>query len=114
LWTREELSKYAAETKTDFETVAYLASLYGSQYTKVLDYAQRGARGIQPLCQHSKDITAEIWYAVAEESTYTVSDFMMRRSGLGLAKCQGLDAVEIVDGRWGNCIIGVPKSSSGK
>jgi glycerol-3-phosphate dehydrogenase len=94
--TREELSKYAAETKTDFETVAYLASLYGSQYTKVLDYAQRGARGIQPLCQHSKDITAEIWYAVAEESTYTVSDFMMRRSGLGLAKCQGLDAVEIV------------------
>ena len=94
--TREELSKYTADTKIDFETVSYLASLYGSRYTKVLDYAQRGARGIQPLCQHSKDITAEIWYAVGEESTYTVSDFMMRRSGLGLAECQGLDAVEIV------------------
>jgi glycerol-3-phosphate dehydrogenase len=102
--TREELTKITTETKTDFETLAYLSSLYGSRYLKVLDYAQRGARGMQPLCPHSKDITAQIWYAVAEESTYTVSDFMMRRSGLGLAECQGLDAVEIVGREMGKLL----------
>ncbi len=102
--TREELTKYAIETKNDFETMAYLSSLYGSRYLKVLDYAQRGARGMQPLCPHAKDITAEIWYAVAEESAYTVSDFMMRRSGLGLAECQGLDAVEIVGREMGRLL----------
>jgi glycerol-3-phosphate dehydrogenase len=84
--------------------VSYLASIYGSKFSKVLEYAERGARGRQPLCLHAGDITAQIWYAVAEESTYTVSDFIMRRSGLGLAECQGLDAVEIVGREMGKLL----------
>jgi glycerol-3-phosphate dehydrogenase len=107
--TRDELIKYAAETKNDFETMAYLASLYGSRYAKVLDYAERGARGMQPLCPHSKDITAQIWYAVAEESAFTVSDFILRRSGLGLAECQGMDAVEIVGREMGRLLNWSPE-----
>ena len=102
--TREQLTKYATDTKSDFETASYLASLYGSRFTRVLDYAERGARGRQTLCPHSKDITAQIWYAVTEESTFTVSDFILRRSGLGLAECQGLDAVEIVGREMGRLL----------
>ena len=102
--TREEVIKYATETKNDFETASYLATIYGSRFMRVLDFAERGARGKQALCPHSKDITAQIWYAVAEESTFTVSDFIMRRSGLGLAECQGLDAVEIVGREMGRLL----------
>ncbi len=104
MMTREQLTKYATDTKSDFETTSYLASLYGSRFTRVLDYAERGARGRQTLCLHSRDITAQIWYAIAEESTFTVSDFILRRSGLGLAECQGLDAVEIVGREMGRLL----------
>ena len=102
--TREEVIKYATETKNDFETTSYLATIYGSRFMRVLDFAERGARGKQALCPHAKDITAQIWYAVAEESAFTVSDFMLRRSGLGLAECQGLDAVEKVGREMGRLL----------
>ena len=39
---------------------------------------------------------AQIWYTVNEESALTVSDFILRRSGLGLIECQGSDAAETV------------------
>jgi glycerol-3-phosphate dehydrogenase len=102
--TMDELRNYAVETKEDIETLAYLASLYGSRYTQVMEQAERGSRGKQQLCPHSRDIVAQIWYAVAEESAITVSDFILRRSGLGLAECQGLDAVEIVGKEMGRLL----------
>jgi glycerol-3-phosphate dehydrogenase len=71
--------------------------------------AERGSRGKQPLCPHTKDIVAQIWYAVAEESAITVSDFMLRRSDLGLAECQGLDAVEIVGKEMGRLLEWSPE-----
>jgi glycerol-3-phosphate dehydrogenase len=71
--------------------------------------AERGSRGKQPLCHHTRDIVAQIWYAVAEESAITVSDFMLRRSGLGLAECQGLDAVEIVGKEMGRLLAWNPE-----
>jgi glycerol-3-phosphate dehydrogenase len=94
--TREEVVKYAEESQMDIEIISHLAALYGSRYIRVLEQAEKDSRGKQQLCPHSKDIVAQIWYAVAEESAITVSDFMLRRSGLGLAECQGLDAVDIV------------------
>ncbi len=93
---KEDLEKYTKETGMDPETIAYLASLYGAGFTKILDLAEKDSRGKQALCPHAKDITAQIWYAVAEESAITVSDFIFRRSGLGLMECQGLDAVDAV------------------
>jgi glycerol-3-phosphate dehydrogenase len=96
LLAQPEMIRSSLESRLDIETVNYLASIYGSQFTQILDMAERGSRGKQPLCPHTKDIVAQIWYAVADESAITVSDFMLRRSGMGLAECQGLDAVEIV------------------
>lgn len=91
-----ELEKYASASSLPVDTVKYLASVYGSRYTRVIEMAGKDNRGKQPLCPHSKDIIAQIWYAVEEECALTVSDFIMRRSGIGLAQCQGLDAVETV------------------
>ena len=104
-----EMIRSALESRLDIETVNYLASIYGSRFSEVLDMAERGSRGKQPLCLHTKDIVAQIWYAVAEESALTVSDFMLRRSGLGLAECQGLDAVEIVGKEMGRLLEWSPE-----
>lgn len=90
------LEKSAKESGLSLNIVKYLASLYGSRYSRILELAGKDIRGKQPICPHSKDIVAQIWYAVNEESALTVSDFAMRRSGIGLAQCQGLDALEIV------------------
>jgi glycerol-3-phosphate dehydrogenase len=94
--TKDELQKYAGDAGMDFDTVSYLASLYGSRLPAVLAIAEKGSRGKQTLCMHSKEITAQIWYAVAEESAITLSDFMFRRSSLGLMECQGSDAADVV------------------
>jgi glycerol-3-phosphate dehydrogenase len=104
-----EIIRSALESRIDVETVTYLVSLYGSRFTEVLEMAERGSRGKQPLCHHTRDIVAQIWYAVAEESAITVSDFMLRRSGLGLAECQGLDAVEIVGKEMGRILAWNPE-----
>jgi glycerol-3-phosphate dehydrogenase len=94
--TQAEIKRSAHERGLDLETVAYQASLYGVKYSRILDIAQKDSRGKQALCPHAKDIVAQIWYAVNEESAFTVSDFMLRRSGIGLMECQGIDAVESV------------------
>ena len=106
---QSEIIRSALESRIDVETVTYLVSLYGSRFTEVLEMAERGSRGKQPLCHHTRDIVAQIWYAVAEESAITVSDFMLRRSGLGLAECQGLDAVEIVGKEMGRILAWNPE-----
>lgn len=92
--SQEEITQAAEESGLDAATVNHLADLYGSRFSQVLDLTYGDTRGKQPICAHCKDILAQAWHAVKEEIAVTVSDFMLRRSGVGLSWCQGLDAVE--------------------
>jgi glycerol-3-phosphate dehydrogenase len=92
----EALDKLAADNSISRETLEHLNSLYGSRLDRVLELARLDPRGTQKICQHSQDIMAQVWYAVKEESCVTVSDFLLRRGTVGLASCQGLDAVEVI------------------
>lgn len=93
---QEQVAQSAEDSGLSVETVAHLVSLYGSRFTQVLELARKDDRGRQPLCAHSRDILAQVWYAVGEESALTVSDFLLRRGACGLERCQGLDAVQVV------------------
>src|SRR4030042_5695411 len=62
----------------------------------VVNVVCRKLRGGQSVCSHCKDILAQVEYSVNEESALTVSDFLLRRSTVGLESCQGLDSVETV------------------
>jgi glycerol-3-phosphate dehydrogenase len=101
----EEIAVAAQESGLPVETMAYLTSLYGSRYTQILALAGKDSQGKQLLCPHTRDIRAQIWHAVNEESALTVSDFMLRRSVIGLMPCQGLDALETVANEMG-CLLG--------
>jgi glycerol-3-phosphate dehydrogenase len=74
----------------------HLADLYGSRFSQVLKLVQRDKRSGQPICGHCPDVLAQVEHSVKEEGALTVSDFLLRRSAVGLGSCQGLDAVETV------------------
>ena len=102
--TKKQIEDSARETGMPIETVAHLADFYGSRFSRVLEMVKTDTRGKQPLCPHSKDILAQIWYAVSEESSLSVSDFMLRRSSSGLMQCRGTDAVETVANEMGRLL----------
>jgi len=93
---KERVVKMAKERGLPVETVMHLADLYGSRFSQVLKLVQGDKRGGQPICRHCPDILAQVEHGVKEEGALTVSDFLLRRSAIGLGSCQGLDAVETV------------------
>jgi glycerol-3-phosphate dehydrogenase len=92
----DKVTRAAQESGLPVETVAHLVALYGSRFSQILELARQDERGSQSICPHGRDILAQVWHAVKEESTLTVTDFLLRRSAIGLGPCQGLDAVDTV------------------
>jgi glycerol-3-phosphate dehydrogenase len=92
----DKVAQVAQESSLPGETVVHLVALYGSRFSQILDLARQDVRGGQSICPHCRDILAQVWHAVKEESTFTVTDFLLRRSAIGLGPCQGLDAVDTV------------------
>jgi len=107
--TRDKVAKAAKESGLPAETVKHLADLYGSRFSQVLKLVKRDERSGQPICPHCPDILAQIEHSVKEESALTVSDFLLRRSAVGLVSCQGLDAIETVAKEMGR-ILGWSKA----
>jgi glycerol-3-phosphate dehydrogenase len=100
---QQSVEETAREIGLPVGTVAHLAALHGSRFRRVIDLVRSNIRGSQPLCPHSPDILAQVWYAV-EEGACTVGDFLLRRSAVGLGQCQGLDAVETVASEMGRIL----------
>jgi glycerol-3-phosphate dehydrogenase len=90
------IEQSARENGLPPETVAHLASIYGSRCYLVMNYAKGDKRLAQPISSGGRDILAQIKHAVLEEQALSVSDFMLRRSFLGLRPDQGFDAVDTV------------------
>jgi glycerol-3-phosphate dehydrogenase len=100
----DKVAQAAQGSGLPVETVAHLTALYGSRFSQILDLVHQDMRGSQSICPHCRDILAQVWHAVKEESTFTVSDFLLRRSAIGLGSCQGLDAVDTVAAEMGHLL----------
>jgi len=90
------LQEAAGAAGLSVERVAHLAGLYGSRFSSVLEYARSDARLAQAIFPGGPDILAQVKHAVDDEEAMTVSDFLLRRSAIGLGPSQGLDAVDTV------------------
>jgi len=90
------ISETARKLGLPIETVTHLASMYGSRFSSVLEYTRTDSRLTQPIVPGGPDILAQVKHAVDDEEAMTVSDFLLRRSDIGLGPSQGLDAVETV------------------
>ena len=49
-----------------------------------------------PVCEHAGTTRAEVVRAVRDEWAVTIGDVLLRRTGVGLASCQGLDQLEVL------------------
>jgi glycerol-3-phosphate dehydrogenase len=89
--------KQASQTSgLSVETISHLAALYGLRFSEVLEYVSLEKRLGQPVSPGFPDILAQIKFAVEKEEALTLSDFMLRRSDIGLGPSQGTEAAETV------------------
>ena len=100
----QNIEQTARETNINVETIKHLADIYGSRYTEIIKLVKDNSNLAEPLCPHSKDIMAQVKYAVEQESALHISDFLLRRGSAGTSLCQGLDAVDKVAGQMGNIL----------
>jgi len=94
--SQKQMAEAARQSTLPLNTVRHLAALYGSRFSRVLKIVAKGKSGGQRLCAHSPDILAQVEHSIKEEGALTVSDFLLRRTAVGLMSCQGLDAAETV------------------
>lgn len=64
--------------------------IYGSAVAKVL------ALGREPLCSHSGAIDGEVRHVTRDEQAKSLSDILMRRTGIAWAACRGLCCHDMV------------------
>lgn len=76
--------------------LGHLESVYGSRADRVLDRIESDPSLLEPLCEHSDDIRAQVTVAVEEEYARRLSDVMFRRCTIGFAPCEGRDAADTV------------------
>jgi len=83
------------------EQVQNLLNTYGRRYPAVLALASRSAELKERLCKQNPDIHAQLVHAVEHECAETLSDFMLRRTGIGTSPCRGKDCCEEIALRMG-------------
>ncbi|MFA5026879.1 MAG: FAD-dependent oxidoreductase, partial [Candidatus Methylomirabilota bacterium] len=76
------------------EQIENLLAVYGRKYPAVLTLAGQSPELRGRLCGNSPDIRAQLRYAVEQERTETLADFLLRRTGIGTGPCLGRDCCE--------------------
>jgi glycerol-3-phosphate dehydrogenase len=86
-----DVSPELALTGLSRETLETLVETYGRAYSRLLELARKLPDGGERLCPQNPEIVAQLHLAVAEEFAVSLQDFLLRRTGIGLSPCQGLD-----------------------
>jgi len=86
-----ELEELATAHGLEPAQVDHLATLYGPRLSDVLALADGEPSLRQRICPHNPDIGAQAVYAVQHELALTLADILVRRTGIGLSRCLGLD-----------------------
>jgi glycerol-3-phosphate dehydrogenase len=81
------------------ETIETLVANYGRAYPRIVDLAGKVPDGRLRLCPRNPDIVAQLHVAVHEEMAATLQDVLLRRTGIGTSRCQGLDCAQSIGRR---------------
>jgi glycerol-3-phosphate dehydrogenase len=91
-----EIEKASRQSGISAETMKHLARIYGSRYNDILDITRVQPGLNRQIHPSYLDIVAQIKHAIKKEFACSVSDFLMRRSVMGLQPGQGVEAVKTV------------------
>jgi glycerol-3-phosphate dehydrogenase len=89
-----DVSADAAASHLSRATLETLVTTYGRGYTRIVELAGKVADGAERLCPENPDIVAELHAAMHDEMAVSLQDVLLRRTGIGTSRCQGLDCAE--------------------
>ncbi|HET9488326.1 MAG TPA: glycerol-3-phosphate dehydrogenase/oxidase [Methylomirabilota bacterium] len=78
------------------ETLEVLVATYGRGYRRVMELAGKVPGGAELLCPQNPEIVAQLHTAVHDELAASLQDVLLRRTGIGTSRCQGLDCAEAI------------------
>jgi len=81
------------------ETLSTLVETYGRAYPRVIELARKLPDGTERLCPENPEIVAQLHHAVEEELAVSLQDVLLRRTGIGQSRCQGLDCAPAIGAR---------------
>jgi glycerol-3-phosphate dehydrogenase len=94
-----DVSEEMAVTGLSRGTLRTLVETYGRAYPRVLELGRKLPDGFERLCPRSPEIVAQLHHAVREELAVSLQDVLLRRTGIGQSRCQGLDCAEPIAAR---------------
>jgi glycerol-3-phosphate dehydrogenase len=99
-----DVSEEMAATGLPRETLERLVETYGRGYLRVLDLARKLSDGTERLCPQNPEIVAQLHHAVSDELAISLQDVLLRRTGIGQSRCQGLDCAAAIGARMGELL----------
>ena len=90
----QEIGTASIHSSMTREVIEHLYSLYGSRADEVLNLAESDPELQRALARTSRDIAAQVVFAIREEQCLHLNDFLLRRTLLGFTRDQGGQAVE--------------------
>jgi glycerol-3-phosphate dehydrogenase len=94
-----DVSAEAATSGLSRDTLETLVTTYGRGYQRIVELAGKVSGGADRLCPQNPDIVAELHAAVGDEMAISLQDVLLRRTGIGTSRCQGLDCAEAIGER---------------
>jgi len=94
-----DVSEEMAATGLSRGTLRTLVETYGRAYPRVLELGRKLPDGFERLCPSNPEIVAQLHHALREELAVSLQDVLLRRTGIGQSRCQGLDCAESIAGR---------------
>jgi len=95
-----DLNAFVVVAKSSFpefseHTVDYLARMYGTELPKVMEIARSEDQLKVPL-DADGEMLAQVWYAIRKEMACTLTDILIRRTGIGTLGHPGDKVLEII------------------
>jgi glycerol-3-phosphate dehydrogenase len=94
-----DVSEEMAATGLSRGTLRTLVETYGRAYPRVLELGRKLPDGFERLCPSNPEIVAQLHHALREELAVSLQDVLLRRTGIGQSRCQGLDCAEPIAAR---------------
>ncbi len=94
-----DVSEEMAATGLSRGTLRTLVETYGRAYPRVIELGRKLPDGFERLCPRNPEIVAQLHHAAREELAVSLQDVLLRRTGIGQSRCQGLDCAEPIAAR---------------
>ena len=104
-----DVTPESATSGLERDTLEALVATYGRGAGRVIELAGKVPGGAERLCPQNPEIAAQLHVAVHDELAVSLQDVLLRRTGIGTSRCQGLDCAEAIGRRMAALLEWTPR-----